>query len=334
MANGYYQKARDELLRAAKFNRRKNDSTIENKIVKLNEKINYERELQELRTNKTSYRLLFTSWSLVRDTIVLSCCTFLSHLFYYNLTINFSYFGDVSMDANFIISGLGEFIGCIIGALMMKFIPQRRLCIFIFLNALALSFALQSFVDTNWVPGLNNRVVTTTINAIGTISSLTSIFIILIVNQEIYPTIIRQTGSSLVNTIGETGSAAAPFLVQVTQALGNVNSAALFAIMCLVAALSIYCLNETGGSELLDTVNQELMNNNRGCKPTANNRFDQNRGTTEMMKNRPSMIIVQMENIYWTQASNNGLDLKKLDVDVRRRMSEDINLAKRYNSLD
>lgn len=158
------------------------------------------------------------------------------------------------MEANFIISGTGEWIGCLIGAVLMKEL-SRRSCIFIFLIATASSFAFQEITDLKLFPSINSQIVNTINNGIGTVSALSTIFVVLIVNQEVFPTVIRQTGSSVVNTIGESGSTLAPLLTQLCLLIGSANVNLISAVLCLLGAFCAYFLTETASMELNDAVN-------------------------------------------------------------------------------
>lgn len=87
MANDYNQftveseSAKKELIRAAKINGKTVDATTERNISILNQMIVKDKISQEARTNKKSYLLLLTSWSLIKDLLILSYITMISHLF-------------------------------------------------------------------------------------------------------------------------------------------------------------------------------------------------------------------------------------------------------------
>jgi len=252
MANGEYSRAHGELVRAARFNGKLINRTLDKKITRLQEKIKFDKMKQETISDKQSYRLLFTSPILLRDTIILAYISFAGHLFYYMLTINFAYMKNLSIQANFIISGAGEWISVIFGAVLLR-ICSRKACMSFFLALLTGSFIFQCLIDWNLAPSLDTQVIVTTNNAVGTLSALLLIFVTLIVNQEVYPTRIRQTGSSIVNTIGEIGSALAPTLIQLGQLIGLGRTNALCSIFCTIGILGAQFITRTDDIELQDT---------------------------------------------------------------------------------
>lgn len=200
----------------------------------------------------SQYSLLFKNAILVRDTLLLSCASFSGHLFYYILTINFGYIKNLSPEANFITSGAGEWFSVVAGALLLR-ICSRKFCMSLCLAITSLSFAFQSLIDVGLLPYLDTEFVITANNTVGTLSSLLLIFVTLIVNQEVYPTVIRQTGSSIVNTIGESGSTIAPLLIQFSRIVGPWRADLLYSLMCLLASISVQFVTKTDNMELKDT---------------------------------------------------------------------------------
>lgn len=252
MANGDPDRARYELIRAARFNGKQLSVSLEKKIAKLGQKIRNEKLKQDGPTDKKSYQLIFKSPVLIRDTCILAYISFVGHLFYYTLTINFGYMKNLSVDANFIISGAGEWVSVIIGAIMLKFCA-RKTCLALFLFVMASSFVFQSILDLDLVESLDTPFVASTNNAMGTLSSLLLIFVALIVNQEVYPTIIRQTGSSLVNTFGESGSTMAPMIIQLAKIIGLWRADLVYAVICIFGMVGVQFLTKTDDIELPDT---------------------------------------------------------------------------------
>lgn len=251
MADGQSEKACYELIRAAKFNGKQVSASLEKKIAKLDQRIRNDKLKQDANTDKKSYQLLFKSPILLRDTLILAYISFVGHLFYYTLTINFSYMKNLSVDANFIISGAGEWVSVVVGAVLLRFC-SRKSCLALFLSIMAASFAFQSTIDMNFTSSLENPIVVTTNNAIGTLSSLLLIFVALIVNQEVYPTIIRQTGSSVVNTFGESGSTVAPMLMQLARLIGLWRADLVYAVICALGVVGVQFLTKTDDIELPD----------------------------------------------------------------------------------
>lgn len=269
MANERSVEAKKEIIRIARFNGKLIDSNVERKIKALNDSIIRAKVLQESETSKTSYLLLFNSFSLVKDLIIMSLIMMAAHLFYYSLTINYSYSSTpVSMEANFISSGLGEWLGCLIGAILIR-ICSRTSCMFFFQFITFLSFSFQVLIDSNMFPILNSALTNTINNAVGTFATLSTVFVVLIVNQEVFPTTIRQTGSSIVNTLGELGSTLAPLLTTLYSLVGPIGVNIIAAIFCLFTAILSFFITETKNLELKDTVCSEQLIQNIGRRSCA-----------------------------------------------------------------
>lgn len=249
MANGRFSQAKQELVRAAKFNGKTITAQLEKKIFMLEQKMRQDKVIQ----NKRSYRLLFTNDTLVKDTVILAYIAFVGHLFYYVLTINFAYMKNLSIEANFISSGAGEWVSVLVGAVLLK-ACSRKTCLSLFLFLMATSFGFQSLIDSGFgSDSLDTPLIITTNNAIGTLSSLLMIFVVLIVNQEVYPTVIRQTGTSITNTIGESGSTLAPLLIQFSRMIGPWKANAIYAAFCALGMIAAQFVTKTDDVELSDT---------------------------------------------------------------------------------
>lgn len=280
MANGEFSRAKKELIRAAKFNGKSVNTTVEKTISLLNDKIISDKlRHEQLRApvihhgrqtsigkpggeereaisslsspSFSAYRTLFSNPTLVKDTIIIAYVSFSGHLFYYLQTINFGYMENLSIEANFISSGAGEWFSLVVGAIMLRFF-NRKTCMSLFLLFMTLSFTFQSLIDSNYVPSINTPIIVTLNNTIGTLSSLLLVFVVLIVNQEVYPTVIRQTGSSIGNTLGESGSTLAPWLIQLNRSFGLWRSDLVCAFMCLIGIFSAFFVTKTDDIELVD----------------------------------------------------------------------------------
>lgn len=265
MANDRFDEARQELLRAAKFNGKLVTPSLEKQIFNLEQKIRHDKLSQRRASRiylangeieeppvKRSYKLIFCTPALLRDTLILSYVTFSGHLFYYLLTINFAYVKNLSTTANFVISGAGEWVSVLVGALMLKFL-SRKWCMSLFLLLMALSFAFQALIDTDMLPSLDTPTIITSNNAVGTLSALLLIFIVLIVNQEVYPTVVRQTGTSITNTLGESGSTLAPLIIQFSRLIGSTWANVLYTFICLFGIIAVQFVTKTDDIELQDT---------------------------------------------------------------------------------
>lgn len=201
------------------------------------------------------YKILFKNPIYVRDTLILAYVLFCGHLFYYMLTINFGYIKNLSIETNFITSGAGEWVSVLLGAILLK-LTSRKVCLSLFLLVLSLSFMLQFLIDLEFESlsaVLDNELVMNVNNGVGTVSALLVVFVSLIVNQEVYPTVIRQTGSSIVNTVAESGSALAPLLIQFARLIGPTRADLLYTVICLIGITNVQFLTRTDDIELPDT---------------------------------------------------------------------------------
>lgn len=261
MAHGKFFHARLELVRAAKFNGRQVSPQMDRKIAILQEKIRLDKKRHDSLikdddddhlNGAKSYRLLFANSTIVKDTIILCYTSFLGHFFYYLLTINFGYMKNLSIEVNFITSGAGEWVSVVVGALLLKLF-SRKACMSLFLFLMASSFIFQALVDLEWIPTLDTELVVSANNGLGTLSALLLVFIALIVNQEVFPTVIRQTGSSLTNTLGEFGSTLAPLSIQIGRLCGLGVTDMVYAIMCCIGIVAVQFLTKTDSMELMDT---------------------------------------------------------------------------------
>lgn len=168
------------------------------------------------------------------------------------LTINFGYMKNLSTDANFIISGAGEWVSVVIGAILLK-LYSRKTCMTLFLSLMCFSFLFQSLIDSEIATSLDTQAYITTNNGVGTLSALLLVFVTLIVNQEVYPTVIRQTGSSIVNTIGESGSTMAPLLIQLGHRwIGMWKMDVVYSFVCAVGVIGVQFITKTDDIELPD----------------------------------------------------------------------------------
>ena len=254
MANGKFKEARQELIRAAKFNGRQITPQIEKRICVLEQRVRAYKLAEEQQPGKTknSYKLIFTNPKLLRDTLILAYLAFVGHLFYYVQTLNFAHVKNLSTEANFVTSGAGEWVSVVVGAILLRFF-SRKTCMSLFLFIMTCSFAFQSLVDSDLIPALDTVLIITTNNGLGTLSSLLLIFIALIVNQEVFPTLVRQTGTSLIGSIGESGSLLAPLLIYIGSMVGPEKTNAAFTFFCVFGIVAAQFLTKTDDIELPDT---------------------------------------------------------------------------------
>lgn len=206
------------------------------------------------KSERRSYRrMLITNKTLLKDTLILAYVQFAGHMFYYYLTIDFAYTENLSLEANFITSGVGEWIACLAGAVALRFF-SRRACMSFMMSLIGLTFAMQALIDSKSFTILTDSyLVVTTNNAIGTLASLLLIFVTLIVNQEVYPTVVRQSGTSIVNTFGEFGSSLSPLMLQLTRAQAHWTSNLPHALFCIIGAILVRSVSKTDDKDLADT---------------------------------------------------------------------------------
>lgn len=255
MTRGRYKDAREQLIRAARFNGKTVDRYLEKNLRLLEQKATEEMLSSSKKHDTTRcsnpYRILLSSPVLIKDTLILSLSCLTGHLFYYLLTINFAYIKSLSVEANFISSGAGEWVSVLLGAALLK-IFTRKTCMSIYISLIGVQFTFQAIIDAKLAPALDNPTFVTINNGIGTVSALLLIFVVLIVNQEVYPTVIRQTGSSIVNTLGESGSMMAPVAIHLSRILGFWQADILYLTCCVIALIATQFITKTDDIELLD----------------------------------------------------------------------------------
>lgn len=199
-----------------------------------------------------SYRLYLTNRRILKDTLILAYALFLTHMFYYYLMINFAYTENLSMEANFITSGIAEWIGCALGALLLQ-VFSRKSCMSSVMFILGLTFVIQSVIDSKAYPQLNNYLLVTTNNAIGTLASLMLVFVAMIVNQEVFPTVIRQTGTTIVLALGMIGATLSPFLIHLCKKFDHWTNQLPLAGVCFLGSVLIQFVSKTDDKELADS---------------------------------------------------------------------------------
>lgn len=261
---GDFGGARKQLIRAAKFNGRQVDAQLEKQISMLEQRIKAEaRERKRLKNNgvdetdddarvqQESYSTLVTNRTYLKDTLILSYLAALASLYYFYLNIDFAYVKNLSLEANFISGGVSEWFVCLLGATLLKFMRRKTLAI-IFVVVLALSFVAQAFIDLYSVESPLMEFIVTTNNATGTVASVSIIFVVLIASQEVYPTILRQRGSSIVNTMTGFGSCLAPLLMQYTHLIDDWRWNFVLVAPCVLGAFATNFLTVTDDSDLQD----------------------------------------------------------------------------------
>lgn len=253
IANRKYQRARDELRRAAKINGKLVDN-IDSKIEQFNRQVLHE-ELGDTEQRKKmgiwrSILAIFTNMHLLKDTMSVFVLLFVAEVVYFSLTLNVADLGG-SLYINSIISGLSELVSIAFCAILLAHL-SRRMCLSFLLLASTFSYLLMALVniyeDSFSVPLI------LVVNGFAKLTAIGNLMVIILVSQEVFPTVIRQFGTSLCITVGKAGSAFAPFTHELGQVIGQSYCFAMFSLICLSCAIIPFVLSETGNRELPDTV--------------------------------------------------------------------------------
>ncbi|KAG9511040.1 Organic cation transporter-like protein, partial [Fragariocoptes setiger] len=284
MAHGNYLRARAELIRAATING-KLVPDIDAKIQQLNRQVLHEemtlseggggeggehstegRQSLSISDSNKKRRIgilpsmvaIFTNRRLCRDTLSVFVLLFMAEVVYFSLTLNVADLGG-SLYINFIVSGLVEFVSIGVCGLLLAHV-SRRACLSLLLLASTLSYLAMAicnayFGDMDSNNSDNGTMITLIVNGFGKLTAIGNLMVIILVSQEVFPTIIRQFGTSLCVTIGKLGSAVAPFTHELGQMIGQVYCFSMFSVLCLLCAIIPFALlSETGKRELPDTV--------------------------------------------------------------------------------
>lgn len=254
IANQNYPKARDELRRAAKINGKLTDD-IDAKIEQYNRQVLRE-EIGSSQGNKRlgiwrSILAIFTNIHLLKDTISVFTLLFVAEVVYFSLTLNVADLGG-SLYINYIISGLSELVSIAFCAILLAYL-SRRTCLSLLLLASTISYLLMALVNV-YEDSLSMTLILG-VNAFGKLTAIGNLMVIILVSQEVFPTVIRQFGTSLCITVGKAGSAVAPFTHELGQIIGQSYCFGMFSLICLSCAIIPFVLSETGNRELPDTVN-------------------------------------------------------------------------------
>lgn len=253
ITNKNYTKARNELRRAARINGKLTDDT-DAKIEQFNRQVLRE----EIGTKDPGKRMgisrsilaIFTNIHLLKDTMSVFVLLFVAEVVYFSLTLNVADLGG-SLYINYVISGLSELVSIAFCAIILAYL-SRRTCLSLLLIASTVSYLLMALVNV-YEEYLSMPLILT-VNAFGKLTAIGNLMVIILVSQEVFPTVIRQFGTSLCITVGKAGSAVAPFTHELGQIIGQSYCFAMFSLICLSCALIPFGLSETGNRELPDTV--------------------------------------------------------------------------------
>lgn len=253
IANQKYSKARKELRRAAKINGKLTED-IDLKIEQFNRQVLHE----EIGADPDKKRMgigrsilaIFTNMRLLKDTISVFILLFVAEVVYFSLTLNVADLGG-SLFTNFVISGLSEYVSIALCAVLLAYF-SRRTCLSLLLFASTISYLLMALVNI-YEESLSETSILT-VNAFGKLTAIGNLMVIILVSQEVFPTVVRQFGTSLCITVGKSGSAVAPFTHELGQIIGQSYCFGMFSLICLTCAILPFGLSETGNRELPDTV--------------------------------------------------------------------------------
>lgn len=254
IADQNYERARNELRRAAKINGKLTDD-IDAKIEQFNRQVLREEVGSNGEGNKRlgiwrSILAIFTNIHLLKDTMSVFILLFVAEVVYFSLTLNVADLGG-SLYINYIISGLSELVSIAFCAVILAYL-SRRMCLSLLLLASTVSYLLMALVNI-YEESLSMSLILA-VNAFGKLTAIGNLMVIILVSQEVFPTVIRQFGTSLCITIGKAGSAVAPFTHELGQMIGQSYCFAMFSLICLSCAVVPCVLSETGNRELPDTV--------------------------------------------------------------------------------
>lgn len=263
IANNHIVRAKAELRRAARINNKLTDD-IDLKIEQYRRQVMREEQgvidpgaLSEGAVKKKSRMgvwrsilAIFTNVHLLKDTMSVFVLLFVAEVVYFSLTLNVADLGG-SLYLNYIISGVSELISIGCCALLLAHL-SRRACLSILLLASTLSYLLMALVNV-YEEELSMTLILS-VNAFGKLTAIGNLMVIILVSQEVFPTIIRQFGTSLCITVGKAGSAVAPFTHELGQIIGQSYCFGMFSLICLSCAIIPMGLSETGNRELPDTV--------------------------------------------------------------------------------
>lgn len=274
ITNKNYNKARNELRRAAKINGKLTDDT-DSKIEQFNrqvlrEEVGSETEKKRMGLGR-SILAIFTNMHLLKDTMSVFVLLFVAEVVYFSLTLNVADLKG-SLYINYIISGLSELVSIAFCAIILAYL-SRRTCLSLLLLASTVSYLLMALVNV-YEESLSMTLMLA-VNAFGKLTAIGNLMVIILVSQEVFPTVIRQFGTSLCITVGKAGSAVAPFTHELGQIIGQSYCFAMFSLICLSCALIPFGLSETGNREIPDTfIDVEEGANNAKKRKRKHNKND------------------------------------------------------------
>ncbi|KAK7872792.1 hypothetical protein R5R35_011917 [Gryllus longicercus] len=187
---------------------------------------------------------LFTGWRLLRNTIFLACCRMIGVLTYYTMVLNVSNMSGNPF-LNFLYQSLVELPGFVLGRYLGDRLGRRWTATAVLLVVSVCNFLIVATVTT---PGLGWLTVATVV-VIRFLNTIVN-YIGYLQGMELYPTCIRQTGSS----VGHVAAGALAILGPYVVYLGTENDVRYpYAILGAITALGAVL-----ASLLPETLNQRL----------------------------------------------------------------------------
>lgn len=307
IANQNYQKARLELRRAARINGKLNDDT-DSKIEQFNRQVLRE-EVGSTTGKKRigvtrSILAIFTNVHLLKDTMSVFVLLFVAEVVYFSLTLNVADLGG-SLYINYVISGLSELVSIACCAALLAYL-SRRTCLSLLLLASTVSYLLMALVNV-YEDSLSMTVILA-VNAFGKLTAIGNLMVIILVSQEVFPTVIRQFGTSLCITVGKAGSAVAPFTHELGQIIGHSYCFAMFSLICLSCAIIPFGLSETGNRELPDTVVDVEEGANRANRKRKNKQYNSNKPDSYIAHYETDKSVTKLHHVNEIDDNNNEED--------------------------
>lgn len=333
ITNKNYEKARLELRRAANINSKLTDDT-DSKIEQFNRQVLRE----EIGTQSNQKRIgigrsilaIFTNMNLLKDTISVFILLFVAEVVYFSLTLNVADLGG-SLYLNYIISGFSELVSIAFCAIMLAYL-SRRTCLSLLLLASTVSYLLMAVVNI-YEDSLSMTVILA-VNAFGKLTAIGNLMVIILVSQEVFPTVIRQFGTSLCITVGKMGSAVAPFTHELGQIIGSKYCFGMFSLICFACAFIPFGLAETGNRELPDTVidveeSSSSSKNKRNKNKTTNNLEIGNSDYNFVAHYKSNKNISKIQSITEDDNNNNiaSQDFNNNDIDSNLKVLNNIENA-------
>ena len=310
-----YEKARVELRRAARINGKLTDDT-DSKIDRFNRQVLREEAVSSNGNTRMglwrSILAIFTNLHILKDTLSVFILLFVAEVVYFSLTLNVADLGG-SLYINYVISGLSELVSIAFCGTLLAYL-SRRMCLSLLLLASTVSYLMLSLVNV-YEDHLSMTFILM-VNAFGKLTAIGNLMVIILVSQEVFPTVIRQFGTSLSITVGKAGSAVAPFTHELGQIIGQSWCFAMFSLICLSCAVIPFILSETGNRELPDTVIdvEEGVDNARKKKRQINSK-------------KPAQYVAHY------QSTGSPINLKDFK-DVNNNDSSNLKDVNGFNSFD